>query len=330
MENPIEKLVEQFIVACSWNSWETITQLVPEIVSEGGKRATPTLLKIAEDSLKGLPTRKMALEMIGMIQDEEVIPELQIILRNKRGVKRKTLRGIPEDSDKMDDEEYIQDEVVLTMGKIQGTSAELDELIHRDMRITRGTLSGKKITPSLTEEIGEFEEYNMIWYKIEPGDAIHRYMGGFGGPLGHAGIYIGCKKGEELEDCRNHKIIEMSPKRCVTNNLYNFCHHEDAPSDSFWGFRKHRSITRPGRKIIFERAKGMAQKQARYSFFAGYKSPEIPTFRCDGLVEWCYEQAVREGIVDDNNWMDLTPSLQACSPKFSRVIDCPFDRRCFI
>ena len=161
--------------------------------------------------------------------------------------------------------------------------------------------------------------------KFEKADPIYSNMGGGLNPfwfLGHAGLYYCWETAEnangiaEPENMKKHCIIESNKKKGVRGfdeeNKVTFQKFYD--NGSFWGVKTIKLSAYQRQQII---ATAKSKKDKPYSFFRGYKGPD--SFRCDGLVEYCYEQAgvgyfyegewVR-GIVDDKSWMSLTPKKQ--------------------
>ena len=85
----------------------------------------------------------------------------------------------------------------------------------------------------------------------------------------------------------------------------------------FWGVRRA-NLSALQRKKIVQTAR--EQLRARYHLFWGYKNPGSPigwndSFRCDGLVEYCYEQ-VGIDLVPGDTWRSLSPLKQMNSPLF--------------
>ncbi len=87
-------------------------------------------------------------------------------------------------------------------------------------------------------------------------------------------------------------------------------------ADVFWGIRARKLDYKDRRKLV-EIAEAQTKLRPRYALRGGYKKPGI-SFRCDGFVEWCYEQ-VGVDIVPNDWWRPrrgrtgLTPALQFAS-----------------
>jgi len=152
--------------------------------------------------------------------------------------------------------------------------------------------------------------------QFERGDAIYRY-GAFG--FGHAGLYIDWDPDRYPEDRTSHTIIDAITEgrdSVVIRNFRDFC-----SGGRFWSVRKWRySFSADLRRKITDKASQIALDGARYNFFFGYKQPlgKDPSFRCDGLVEYCYETALGDpwwpgfngGIVINDTWLTMAPLTQ--------------------
>jgi len=145
--------------------------------------------------------------------------------------------------------------------------------------------------------------------------------------VGHAGLYWEWV-GEDPEDDTSHITIES------LGSIWFWQWPEQGPTvTNFEKFMEGKgsyigTFTMPNidwrkRKIIVETAKAQVDAEAHYSFVWGYKNPEpLPgrpkSFRCDGLVEYCYEVALGEpwepgnnkGIIENDTWSTLTPFEQ--------------------
>ncbi len=165
--------------------------------------------------------------------------------------------------------------------------------------------------------------------RFEKGDGIYRY----GIPpaltflVGHAGLYSHWE-GEDPEDDTTHLTIESlgsiwwwewSKQGPTVTNYQEFLAGKGADAGVFTmpniGYKR--------RQKIVDTAKAQVDDFAHYSFVRGYKNPEPPpgrpkSFRCDGLVEYCYEVALGEpwqpgnngGIVENDTWRTLWPFRQ--------------------
>ena len=165
---------------------------------------------------------------------------------------------------------------------------------------------------------------------FEKGDAIYREKYDFMGvSFGHCGLYW-----EWITDidpsCREaHKNIESSseifPFGVQENLFYHFYWRTN-----FWSVR---SMTFPHRLNYFQRervietAEYFLDIETQYSAYFGYKNPNgsPPSFRCDGLVEYCYEIALGHpwmpglngGIVlNDIHLIPAPPLTQTLFPWF--------------
>ncbi|PIV64514.1 MAG: hypothetical protein COS11_01770, partial [bacterium (Candidatus Ratteibacteria) CG01_land_8_20_14_3_00_40_19] len=129
---------------------------------------------------------------------------------------------------------------------------------------------------------------------FEKGDTIYRK--GFLVILGHAGLYKEWKD-EDPDNYEEHKIIEIKGWGDVVEIDNGF---DQFYNQGFWSVRTNNDIDCQQRRKIINIAK--AQKDKKYNFFWGYKGPN--TFRCDGLVEYCYEQAGID-IVPGDTWSPI-------------------------
>lgn len=160
-------------------------------------------------------------------------------------------------------------------------------------------------------------------YEFEKGDGIYRKASWPITDLGHAALYWGWHVGHDSSvinvQMNQHGIIEMQGDGI---------HYDHTVQDSinaegianFWGPRYYGfpPLSAAQRRLIITTARSFPT--AEYGFFAGYKSPTDtpPTFRCDGLVEYCYEIALGDswtpgsngGIVINDTWDTMWPELQ--------------------
>ncbi|MFH1565238.1 MAG: hypothetical protein ABIC82_05365 [bacterium] len=135
----------------------------------------------------------------------------------------------------------------------------------------------------------------------EAGDAVYRDIDSSIASIklvGHAGICIG-----------NFEVIHMQSPRIEKTALTNF--YVD-----YWG-SFYAGYSSTAKKRVDE-AKKLLEKKAKYNFF-DYKSfgasfPFQSRGRCDGFVEWCFENAGNQ-VANDNGWTTLSPQLQWKSKK---------------
>ncbi len=169
-------------------------------------------------------------------------------------------------------------------------------------------------------------------YYFEKGDAIYSDLGKhipiiwF---IGHAGLYREWKdingetgKPNNPDDLdtymKQHRVLESNaaPEEVwkillglsVEPGVHEITFRAFHEMGDFWDVRYEPSLSCFQRRKIVNIAKRQEELGAKYRFFWGYKNPG-KTFRCDGLVEYCYEQA-RVDIVPDDAWFTLTPALQ--------------------
>ncbi|MCX5885429.1 MAG: HEAT repeat domain-containing protein [Proteobacteria bacterium] len=198
----------------------------------------------------------------------------------------------------------------------------------KEMGIEEVTLRGNPVKGDKSAGVPSQKSENAVLPKtqsdsapicFEIGDAIHR-EGTYTSDAGHAGVFIGMGSGENPEDWSNLITIEALGYGVGVkeNNFYNFYYAEDVIDayTGYWGSSSLPIITKTHRQIIVSTA--YAQIGCGYDFFGGYKDPINRTFRCDGLVEYCYEVALNQtgvpgnngGIVQDDTWVTLSPLLQ--------------------
>jgi streptogramin lyase len=152
--------------------------------------------------------------------------------------------------------------------------------------------------------------------QFERGDALYRY-GAFG--FGHAGLYIDWLIDRCPDERTSHTIIDAITEgrdSVVIRDFEDFC-----SGGTFWSVRRWRhAASADMRRTITDKAIEIATHGAHYNFFGGYKNPlgEHPSFRCDGLVEYCYESALGHpwwpglngGIVFNDTWFTMSPLTQ--------------------
>ena len=156
---------------------------------------------------------------------------------------------------------------------------------------------------------------------FEIGDGIYRKLHfKFVWLLGHAGIYwhwVPDEKGDPTIKA-NHKTIEAF-RLAWWKMMYRMRLGEVSSSDfekfternDFWGVGAHKLHYKDRRKLV---KNATSQRGTRYALTRGYKSPG-KSFRCDGLVEWCYESVGVDIVPNDwfmpwRNRTWLTPALQ--------------------
>ncbi|MFQ5905637.1 MAG: Ig-like domain-containing protein, partial [bacterium] len=151
---------------------------------------------------------------------------------------------------------------------------------------------------------------------FERGDAIYR-SGARG--FGHSGLYVDWNPRREPRERISHRVVDAITEgvdSVVTRDFKAFC-----SGGNLWSVRRWRHrLSADRRRVITNTAISIAQKGAVYRFFFLYKNPlGYPrSFRCDGLVEYCYEVALGHpwfpglngGIVINDNWYLLSPVTQ--------------------
>jgi hypothetical protein len=146
-------------------------------------------------------------------------------------------------------------------------------------------------------DLGSVDGHALVF---EKGDAIYR-KGFISNPIvyiyGHAGIFYEWPITEaDSHDSSQYATIEiLGPGTTVSkNNISKFL--SDGPE--FWGVYKNANLTYLQRNKIVDTAKSQSGK--KYHALWGYKKPGV-SFRCDGLVEYCYEQ-VGIDLVPGDTW----------------------------
>ncbi|MBL7069306.1 MAG: hypothetical protein ISS34_05565 [Candidatus Omnitrophica bacterium] len=155
----------------------------------------------------------------------------------------------------------------------------------------------------------------------EKGDAVYRMGHIIGsGILGHAGLYDRYPGGGlDPDDLYSHFTYESLNRPGVGPENFGKFHDETF----FWGVRTLRELDYSSRREIVKTAR--SQFGCKFGiFFSAYKKPASKpwvadgSFRCDGLVEYCYEVALGHswmpgkngGIVKNDDWWTLNPIRQ--------------------
>lgn len=174
---------------------------------------------------------------------------------------------------------------------------------------------------------------------LQPGDCIFRRQSpGIFNPFrdfGHAGIYLGCDDPDaDINDCASHKIVHVVSEKvaCQLVTLKEFC-EPNGKKESFWGAYQVNLTSSERERVVSNALSGVGQ--FTYKFIGkGYKGPL--TYRCDGFVECCYENAAintppmsyRGGLFENDNWKTLNPSaLRNCltTKVADTLLCCAFD-----
>jgi len=127
--------------------------------------------------------------------------------------------------------------------------------------------------------------------------------------MGHAGLYNYWEPDElnKPEIRASHKTIESLAEGPSHNDFQTFLDTKD-----FWGVRTSDQLDAKDRRDIIDAAKDQVDPEIDYDFFEGYRSPGV-SFRCDGLVEWCYE-TVGIDIVPDPDWWCVKKGRNLLAP----------------
>ena len=179
-------------------------------------------------------------------------------------------------------------------------------------------------------------------YEFEKGDSIYRRADDFFekilGPVvgsndvGHAALYRDWHVSDDTQvlsvEMKQHRIIEMQSDGMHTETSFHTFHRS---IDNFWGTGYYvsspdlKKLSDSQRRAII--ATALTLNDAEYGFLSnnapvmgGYKDPfrNPPRFRCDGLVEYCYELALGHdwkpgkngGIVPNDTYKTMWPALQ--------------------
>ncbi|MCK4817085.1 hypothetical protein KA005_15050 [bacterium] len=142
---------------------------------------------------------------------------------------------------------------------------------------------------------------------FEKGDLIYRK--GFPS-AGHTAIYCKWKEKTDPEKRISHRIIEAAGtgKTVWETTFAWFCNE-----NTYLGGGSLYPTAEQRQRIV---DLAYNRRGYEYHFFGGYKDRATGkkfyrTYRCDGLVEHCYEIALGNyGIVEDTNWSELTPKKQ--------------------
>jgi hypothetical protein len=207
---------------------------------------------------------------------------------------------------------------------IAGRFREFQEWIS-SLRIGNGGRSSSNDSPVVSIARGINLMSHPQHPSLQPGDCIFRDLsipnylfGKVFKDFGHVAIYTGAvvTGNGDPDDWANYEIVEMDGKQCVLSTIANFVGH-----GGFWGAYSV-DLTVQQRMDVVQLARSYVGK-AKYGLVgASYKAPSVPCFRCDGLVEHCYEVisssyapaidpplSHRVGLYVDDNWLSLRPSV---------------------
>lgn len=143
----------------------------------------------------------------------------------------------------------------------------------------------------------------------EVGDLLYRPMGpSLLGPfryLGHVGLYVGATG--DLTRASNHFVLEMDGRTCSVNSLKEVYDAGMGPITFL-----SPSANDSQRRAALREARSMVGRRPWYSMGPGWRSPEVPMFRCDGLVYWAYDAGAgfKTILLDGQpvNFLNITPS----------------------
>jgi len=229
-------------------------------------------------------------------------------------------------------DDYIQDIDILLRAELGAFHDEVIAPMLKNLQISNSNMSALNLQPSQTRssrlEQDHFEAFPNS--NILPGDAIfreqeHKALGIIPNPMrefGHAGIYLGCPKGQGLDvnEPANHQIIHVidTSPACKLQNLVEFCKPKNTKLD-FWGFYQA-DLTPQERSNLISLARTFPGSVI-YNFTSKYKTATGIYFRCDGFVEYLHEAILptlnplqyRQGLFEDDRWQTLNPAaLRNC------------------
>lgn len=158
-------------------------------------------------------------------------------------------------------------------------------------------------------------------HEFEKGDGVYRRASFPICGLGHAALYRDWNppSGPSIIHIQmsQQRIIEMQSDGMHTDHTVQDSIKAEG-EDDFWGPAYFLGLSASQRRAIVGTA--LSFSNAEYGFFGNYKNPDgtPPSFRCDGLVEYCYEIALGDewapgnngGIVIDDAWDTMWPELQ--------------------
>ena len=190
--------------------------------------------------------------------------------------------------------------LVLSLAGSVSARRRIDNRVDVDAPIIPLESSG---TPSSSSGNYAFEKGDAIYRKFEVPDVETVAPGiqlllGLWSLNGHCGLYWYWEPDGKNDPTikENHKTIESNLARQGSLwqrwrnkgvHTYDFQYFVD--SGQCWGVRTSDKLIAEYRVKIIETA--MKQLDCKYSLVGGYKRPGV-SFRCDGLVEYCYEIAL--------------------------------------
>jgi hypothetical protein len=159
---------------------------------------------------------------------------------------------------------------------------------------------------------------------FEKGDALYRDFKQAGVSLGHTGIYWDWDTDMDPANREAHWEIESSteiPDTSHPEGVWSFTFKEFYERTTFWSVRTMPGLDWIMRNDIVKTAEHFRfEVDTDYDAFSGYKNPlgDPATFRCDGLVEYCYEIALGHdwepgnngGIIINDTWIPTPPPGQ--------------------
>ena len=145
---------------------------------------------------------------------------------------------------------------------------------------------------------------------FEKGDALYREKYDVGGiSFGHCGLYWYWDISMDPANRETHWEIESSTEIPDTSHpsypegVWSFTFKYFYERTTFWSVRTMSGLDWDMRNTIVATAEYFRYRRTEYDFLSGYKNPlgDPPTFRCDGLVEYCYEIALGHDWEPGNN-----------------------------
>ncbi|HBU68963.1 MAG TPA: hypothetical protein DEE98_01105 [Elusimicrobia bacterium] len=130
---------------------------------------------------------------------------------------------------------------------------------------------------------------------------------------GHAGMYWDFMEYPPA-DPFDHRLIEMQASGIqFTHNLQTWINN--VGEGDIWGVKTMPTLSNSDREKLIQLATQVFSDALYGATADTFKNPEVHSFRCDGLVEYCYEYVLGEtgsagnngGIVANDTWDTLSP-----------------------
>jgi len=130
---------------------------------------------------------------------------------------------------------------------------------------------------------------------------------------GHTGMYWQFLKYPPTEPW-DQNLMEMQPSGLVLTHSMQHWINAVGEGD-IWGVKTIDSLSASDRRKLVKTAYDFGARGVIFNKSTGYKNPGASSFRCDGLVEYCYEVVLvgegtpgnNGGIVANDTWLTLSP-----------------------